>query len=215
MVVTTSRQPAHRPETIRTRLARFMPKAVAAGWSVAWTAANEHAAEIASEDELVAADHLGCFGAALAHAMAKADMAPSRLRLTAETQDAIDDTPQPITLEVRAQIPGPALDPSIVEGIARRTEASCPVWKGLASEGRLRIVAVLEDPTLQATAPASPAPGAELPKSSARRVAAPQVRMSAPTLGRPSLPTWLTPKMALVVVGVAVVALRAFLLFSS
>src|SRR5437764_12592172 len=84
MVVIASRQPGLRPETIRTRLARFMPSRVATGWSVAWSAGTEHADEFSGEHELRAAEHLGCYGSAVAHALAQAELAAERLRLTAE-----------------------------------------------------------------------------------------------------------------------------------
>jgi len=216
MVATASRQPGYRPETIRTRLARFMPKIATAGWSVAWSASNEHDAEIGSEDELAAAEHLGCFGAALSHAMAAAEIAPTRLRLAAEAKPAPEGAPQPITIEVHAQIPGAPLAPTIVESVARRTQVSCPVWAGLASEGRLRFVAVLED----ASAPAS-SQSAATPKSSDAQpaVAAIKAARVKPQLRLPSvnmaglmprsMPRWLTPRMALLVV-VAVAGFARF-----
>ena len=52
MVVIASHQAGARPETIRTRLARFMPRTTATGWSVAWSARTERADELGSEDDL-------------------------------------------------------------------------------------------------------------------------------------------------------------------
>jgi hypothetical protein len=72
-----------RPETIRTRLARFMPNRVSAGWSVTWSTLTERAEEIANDDEL-RAEHLGCYGSAVAHALGQAEIYPTRLRVTAE-----------------------------------------------------------------------------------------------------------------------------------
>jgi organic hydroperoxide reductase OsmC/OhrA len=203
MVVTASRQPTYRPETIRTRLARFLPRAAAAGWAVAWSAQTERSDEISSEEELAAADHLGCFGAALSHALAKADISASHLQLAAETPPSTDGSPQSITIEIRAQIAGPALDRSIIEGIARRADTSCPVWKGLATEGRVRFVAVLEEATAEAHH------GKTAPSSSARPQRAASGR-SMPSLslgGMPEIkmPKWLTPKMAILLVAAAVV----------
>src|ERR1051325_2147285 len=120
MVVTASRQPAYRPETIRTRLARFMPKAAAAAWAVAWSAQTERADEMNSEDELAAAEHIGCFGAALSHGLARAEINDSQLQLVADAAASIDGAPMPITIEIRAKIAGATVDHSIVEGIARR-----------------------------------------------------------------------------------------------
>jgi organic hydroperoxide reductase OsmC/OhrA len=172
MVVIASRQQGQRPETIRTRLARFMPIRAVAGWSVAWAANTDRAEEISSEDELAATEHLGCYGAAVAHALAAAEVAPVRVRVTAEALAATDDKPQPITLEVRAQIAGPALDPTIFESLVRRAEPACAVWQTLASADRLRIVALLDDPAAPegAAAPgarsaAKGAPAAPRPKS--------------------------------------------------
>ena len=80
MVVIAARQPGPRPETIRTRLARFMPTRITSGWSVAWSAGIEHAEDIADEHELQMAEHLGCYGAAVAHALAQAELTAERLR---------------------------------------------------------------------------------------------------------------------------------------
>lgn len=211
MLATASRQPGYRPETIRTRLARFMPKVATAGWSVAWSASHEHSAEIGSEDELSAAEHLGCFGAALSHAMAAAEIAPTRLRLAAEAKPAPEGLEQPITVEIRAHIPGAPLTPTIVENVARRTHVGCSVWTALASEGRLQFVAVLED----AAAPAPSQTAAPQSQPSAVKPARMQPRVSLPSVNvagllPKSMPTWLTPRMALLVV----VALGAFARFA-
>src|SRR5215831_8888487 len=120
MVVVTSRQMSPRPETIRTRLARFMPNRTATGWSVTWSTQIERADEINNEDELRAAEHLGCYSSAVAHALGQAEISPIRLRVSAEASAAADGSPQPITVEVRAQIPEPTLDQTILEAIARR-----------------------------------------------------------------------------------------------
>ena len=145
MAVITSRQPGLRPETIRTRLARFMPSRAAAGWSVTWSAGVEHADEITDEHELRAAEHLGCYGSAVAHALAQAELAPQRLRLTADATTS-PETGQPvITIEVRAGISGPAVDQAMFDAIIHRAEPSCPVLKGLTSEVTLRLVAVLDN----------------------------------------------------------------------
>src|SRR5919204_1765654 len=81
----TARQPGSRPETIRTRLARFMPARAGTGWSVTWTSQTDHRDEIADEEELRASEHLGCYGSAMTHALAQAGAAPTRLKLTVET----------------------------------------------------------------------------------------------------------------------------------
>ena len=204
MVATASRQPGYRPETIRTRLARFMPKVATAGWSVAWSASNEHADEIGSEDELAAAEHLGCFGAALSHAMAAAEIAPTRLRLAAEAKAAPEGAPQPITIAVHAQIPGAPLAPTIIEGVARRTQVSCAVWSALAGEGRLNFVAILEDGTAPAPSPSAP----PAPAHVTTPVRLPPINVAA--LLPKSMPRWITPRMALLLV----VALAGFARFA-
>jgi organic hydroperoxide reductase OsmC/OhrA len=193
MVLTASRQPAYRPETIRTRLARFMPRAAAAGWSVLWSAATERADEINSEEELAAAEHLGCFGAALSHALAKADIAASHLHLAADTPPSPDGSPQPITIEIHAQISGPALDRSIIEGIARRAETACPVWKGVAGEGRVQFVAVVED--VDAESVPGTAPAGRHQASTPRGKRLPSLNMGGlPVIG---MPQWLTPRLGI------------------
>src|SRR5260370_33086859 len=116
-----------RAGTIRTRLARFMPNRPSSGWSITWSAQTEHADEITNDDELRAAEHLGCYGAAVSHALAQAEISPLKLRVTAEAGAAASDgTPHPITVEIRVQIPGPMLDQTVVEAIARRVEPSSP-----------------------------------------------------------------------------------------
>jgi organic hydroperoxide reductase OsmC/OhrA len=159
MVVVTSRQTSPRPETIRTRLARFMPNKASSGWSITWSAQTEHADEIANDHELRAAEHLGCYGAAVSHALAQAEISPLKLRVTAEA--ASDGTQQPITVEIRLQIPGPMLDQTVIEAIARRVEPSCPVWRSLASEVGVKVIAILDEPAAaeaaQGQADAAPA----------------------------------------------------------
>jgi organic hydroperoxide reductase OsmC/OhrA len=210
MAVVTSRQTGLRPETIRTRLARFMPKAVATGWSIAWSSQTERPDEISDEHELRAAEHLGCYGAAVAHALAQAEVAAVRLRVTAEAVDASDDgTPQPITLEIRAQIPGPPLDQTIFEAIARRAEPGCPVWRSLAAEVGVRVIAIVDEPTpdeaslsqtestASSAAPATPARQSTVPPAMARSMQPRQFSMPALALPSLAIPKWLTPRMAI------------------
>jgi hypothetical protein len=144
MAVITSRQPGLRPETIRTRLARFMPSRAATGWSAAWSAGSDHAEEIADELELRTVEHLACYGTVVSHALAQAELAPRRLRITADCTTGDDDTPV-ITIEVRAQISGPALDQALFDAIIHRAEPTCPVLKGLASDATVRLIAILDD----------------------------------------------------------------------
>lgn len=152
MVVIASRQPGLRPETIRTRLARFMPTRAAAGWTVHWSARTEHAEEITDEHELQVAEHLGCYGSAVGHALAQAELTIQQLHLTADCQaDAAGA--QTITIEVRALLEGPPVDQAVFDAIVHRAEPSCPVLKGLASEVTVRLVAILEQPGSEPPAP--------------------------------------------------------------
>lgn len=210
MVVIASRQAGQRPETIRTRLARFMPRGAAPAWSVAWSAHAERADEIATEDQLTVAEHIGCFGSAVAHALARAEMAPTRLRVSAEAAAAMDSATQPFTVEVRATL-SHLQDAELFESIVRRAEPMCPVWKSLATEERVRIVAVIDN--------AVDAPPAVIagPEPAARPASPPPVAAPMPVVGRSRglsfqlgplpLPTWLTPRFAgLLGVAVAVFA---------
>jgi len=214
MVVVTSRQMGLRPETIRTRLARFMPNRASTGWSITWSTQTERPDEINNDDELRAAEHLGCYGAAVAHALGQAEIAPLKLRVTAEASAAAaDGSQQPITVEIRLQIPGPMLDQTIVEAIARRAEPACPVWRSLASEVGVKVIAILDEPTdpsdaAQPQPETTPAPRHAAPTgpTSSRGPSLPRLRMSAPARPRIGLPKWLTPRMAILMV----VALGAF-----
>src|SRR5919204_5567296 len=99
----TARQPGSRPETIRTRLARFMPARAGTGWSVTWTSQTDHRDEIADEEELRASEHLGCYGSAIAHTLGQAGAAPTRLRVTVETAATTHDSgTTSLVVEVRA-----------------------------------------------------------------------------------------------------------------
>jgi len=211
MVVIASRQAGQRPETIRTRLARFMPKGPAAGWSVAWSAHTERAEDMASEDELAAAEHLSCFGSAVAHSLARAEIAPTHLRISAEAAAAPDGVTQPFTVEVRATIPGLSIEPSVFEMLVRRADPSCPVWKSLATDDRMRLVAMLDD-TL-----GTPRPNAPVEQPAAKVDEPPPVAAPMPSVGRTlampvALPKWVTPRFA-GMVAVAVVVLAARVLF--
>jgi hypothetical protein len=163
MAVITSRHQGLRPETIRTRLARFMPSRAATGWTVAWSAGYEHAEEIFDELELRTAEHLGCWGNTVAHALAQAELAPRRLRLSAEATNGDGDMPT-ITIEVRAHITGEDVDQPMFDAIIQRAEPSCPVLRGLATEANLKVVAILDEslanPVVQ-DAEASEAPAAQ------------------------------------------------------
>src|SRR5919199_6804457 len=102
-----ARQPGPRPETIRTRLARFMPARAGTGWSVTWSSHTEHRDEIGDEEELRASEHLGCYGSAIAHALGQAGAAPTRLKVTVETAATPEATETTsLVVVVRAQIPG-------------------------------------------------------------------------------------------------------------
>jgi organic hydroperoxide reductase OsmC/OhrA len=219
MVVIASRQTGARPETIRTRLARFMPSPAAAGWTIAWAAHTEQPAEIGSQDELAAAEHLGCYGAAVTHALAQAEVAPVRLRVTAEALASSNENTQPITIEVRAQIAGAPLDQDIFEGIVRRADPACAVWQKLASEHKMQVVAVLEDPTaadaIDVTASVS-GPVARKATPASRAQSGPGFARVSQTghigwtsvlkMVRPALPAWIKPRTA----GMFVVALGVF-----
>lgn len=246
MAVITSRHPGLRPETIRTRLARFMPSRAATGWTVAWSSAYEHADEIFDEFELRTAEHLGCWGNTVAHALAQAELAPKRLRLSAEATDGDGGMPT-ITIEVRADIPGDEIDQPMFDAIIQRAEPSCPVLRGLATEATLKVVAILDDslsapvavvaeasaaPAAQQATPkpasgtstvrtetaassatsastsTTAAPAAEAPKKSVKRmpVTVPTVMLRTlkmPSMSFPSvmsIPRWLTPRMAVLLV---------------
>ncbi len=176
MAVITSRQPGLRPETIRTRLARFMPSRTSSGWSVSWSAHNEHADDIADEHELQAAEHLGCYGVAVAHSLAQAELTPQRLRVNADST-INDDGMTVMTIEVRAQIIGPAVDQDLFDAIIRRAEPSCPVIKGLATQVSVRLIAILDD-TL--AAPAAPAANSKAAATTPpdKNAAAPKAKMA-------------------------------------
>jgi organic hydroperoxide reductase OsmC/OhrA len=206
MVVVSSRQTGERPETIRTRIARFMPNRASTGWSISWSAQTERADDIANDDELRAAEHLGCYGAAVAHALGQAEISPLKLLMTAEAGAAPDGARLPITVEIRVQLPRPMLDQTVVEAIARRAEPSCPVWRSLASELGVNVIAVLDEP------PAAEAVPGQAPATPAARQAAPPTQAPArPALpklspisgGRLAFPKWLTPRMA-ILIGLAV-----------
>jgi hypothetical protein len=206
MVVIASRQPNHRPETIRTRLARFMPSRAATGWSISWSAQTDCPEEIVDDLELRVAEHVGCYGAAVTHALAQAEVAPLRLRVTAETSTS-DTGIQTVTMEVRALVPG--LDQSVMEAIVRRAETACPVWRGLSAEVNLRPIAILEDPSAadSAPAPARPAAPATAEVNPARpRPTEAHAPAGAAMLARIALPRWLSPRMAVLML----IAIGAF-----
>ena len=211
MAVIATRQPGLRPETIRTRLARFTPnKAAASGWSVSWSGHTDCPEEITDDDELRAAEHIGCFGTAVAHALAQAGVAPLRLRVTAETSANPQTGERSITLEVRAHLPG--VDQSVLEAIARRAEPTCPVWKGLASEVDMRLVAILDDLAQpEPTPPTAPAAVSREPATAVGpdRPAATQTPTTSPEAASSSaagqsgqarsgpLPAWLSPRLVI------------------
>jgi organic hydroperoxide reductase OsmC/OhrA len=199
MAVIASRQPGVRPETIRTRLARFMPTRAAAGWTVGWSTQTERPEEIADDDQLRAAEHLGCYGAAVAHALAQAEIAPLKLRVTAEADVDSRTDEQTITLEVRAQCPG--IDQTVLEAIARRAEPTCGVWKGLMAENAVRVIGILEepgagDPSVAVGESAAGKGGASAAKGSREQVGKPGASQAPAPLKKFTLPKWLTMRLA-------------------
>jgi hypothetical protein len=160
MVVATSQQTGSRPETIRTRLARFMPNRAAAGWSVSWSAEAPRPEDIGDEYQLRAADHLGCFGVALSHALARSNVAATRLAITAQASPSTEDSPKPIVVEVRAQIPGVPLDQNILETVLRHVESPCPSWRSIVEDLGVTVIGILEEPASAENAQADTAASA-------------------------------------------------------
>jgi organic hydroperoxide reductase OsmC/OhrA len=223
----TARQPGLRPETIRTRLARFMPSRTAGGWSVTWTGHTEHREELNDEDEVRASEHVGCYGAALAHTLGQAGAAPNRLRVAVERTNGTDGETPTLIVEIRAQIPG--MDQAVFESVARRAQSACPVWASLATELEMRLVAVLEDESVapvptEHTSDAKRDNKAQMAAASTnatKPAQAPSKAESAPRLPKPafaaraiapSRPSWLSPKMGLAAVGMVILALRVGLM---
>jgi organic hydroperoxide reductase OsmC/OhrA len=195
-----------------------MPARSGAGWSVTWTSHTEHRDEIADEEELRASEHLGCYGSAIAHTLGQAGAAPIRLRVTVETAAATHDSDTTsLVVEVRAQIPG--MDQAIFESVARRVEPTCPVWKALAAEVGMRVVAILEDPqavpseapasVTRASAPSRPAPAQPIPSGPRPGLGSLMGLMPSGRLA------WLSPKMGLALVGMLVVGVRVFTMMAS
>jgi hypothetical protein len=91
-------------------------------------------------------------------------------------------------------------DQSIVEAIARRVEPSCPVWRSLASEVGVKVIAILDEPAAAEAAPgqADPAPAPRHSPTQTRQASGRPAlpRLSLASLGRLALPKWLTPRMA-------------------
>ena len=144
----------------------------------------------------------------MAHALAQANVPATRLAVTAQAVASAETTPQPIVVEVRAEIPGIPQDQSILESILRRVEVPCATWKALAAEVGVRVTGVLEDATAReaAVAHTDAAPAAQQPQPSA----APR-----PAKGRwrpqlPHVPQWLTLRLGVLLVamvsGVAALA---------
>lgn len=210
MVVTASRQPGARPETIRTRLARFMPRAGAGAWSVAWSAQTERADELTSEEELNVSEHVGCFGAAVAHALSASDICATRLQVTATATPtaSVDGTSQPITVEVRATIAGPTVSSMLFESIIRRAAPTCAVWSAVVKTPGIRVNAVMEDGAAAQTPAKTPQPAVRQVASSGSKLAnppsAPRPRMSMPAIGSFAAPAWLTPKLAIIMSGASI-----------
>ncbi len=189
MVATAARQPGHRPETIRTRLARFIPRGAAAAWSAGWLSQTERAAEASSDDELNVAEHFGCYAAAISHALAKAEMAPARLRLHADAKEAPDASLQVITLEVHAAIVHSEIDVNLFDTLVRRAEPTCPVWKELIAAGRLRVIPLVDDAPVEHAAPS-------LVPTSSERAATQSWTVSRQI----NIPAWLSRRAAVLVV---------------
>ena len=210
MVVTASRQPGARPESIRTRLARFMPRAGGGAWSVAWSAQTERADELTSEEELTVSEHVGCFGAAVAHALSASEIAAIRLRVTATATPtaSVDGTAQPINVEVCATIAGPMVSSSLLEGIVRRAAPSCAAWTALVKSQGMRVKAVVEHGAGAQTPANPPQPAVRQVVSSASKAASlpsvPRPRMNMPPIASLAVPAWLTPKLAIILSGVSI-----------
>jgi organic hydroperoxide reductase OsmC/OhrA len=186
-----------------------MPDKAGTAWSLTWTSHTEHRDEIADEEELRASEHLSCYGSAIAHTLAKAGAAPTRLKVSVETAPTPETETTTLVVEVRAQIPG--VDQAILDTVARRVEPACPVWKALASEVSMRLVCVLEEPQAATPKPESPAPQPQTPPA---MLAASRRRPGFAGLLR-SRPAWLTPRIGVAMLGILVVGARAVVTFGS
>jgi organic hydroperoxide reductase OsmC/OhrA len=182
----TARRPGIRPETIRTRLARFMPRgADEQPWTVVWAAHTDRRDELSGSEELRAGDHLGCYGSDLSHAMAQEGLAPRRTRLSATWDPGKYNEAPTITIEVRCVLPG--IDQAVFEAVVREVEPGCPVWNSLAGEVAVKVEAVLD--VEPAPAPAAPAVVLTETAAAPSEAAAPiTVEVTAST-ERPSMPT--------------------------
>jgi osmotically inducible protein OsmC len=188
-----------------------MPAKAGTAWSLSWTSHTEHRDEIADEEELRASEHLGCYGTAIAHTLAKAGAAPTRLQLRVETAPTPETEATSLVVEVRAQIPG--VDQAILETVVRRVEPACPVWKALASEVNMRVVPILEEPEAANPKPEAAAPAPQ-PQTPPAMLAASQRRPGFAGFSS-TRPAWLTPKMGLALLGILVVGARAMAMFGS
>lgn len=186
-----------------------MPAKAGTDWSVTWTSQTEHRDEIADEEELRASEHLGCYGSAIAHTLAKAGAAPTRLKLSVETAPTAESETTTLVVQVRAQIPG--IDQAILDTVVRRVEPACPVWKSLASEVNMRLVPILEEPQAASPKPESQAPQPQTPPA----MLAASRRRSGLSGWLEARPAWLTPKIGIGMFGILVVGARALTLFSS
>ena len=186
-----------------------MPAKAGTGWSVTWTSETEHRDEIADEEELRASEHLGCYGAAIAHMLGQAGAAPSRLKLSVDTAPTPETETTTLVIQVRAQIRG--VDHSLFETVVRRVEPACPVWRALAAEVNVRLVPVLEEPGTPSAKQDSPAPPPQTPPA---MLAVGQRRSGVEGLVS-ARPAWLTPRIGLAMLGLLVVGARAVTMFGS
>jgi osmotically inducible protein OsmC len=140
---------------------------------VAWTSRTERADVDPTPDEPHAAEHITCYGAALAHALVQAGTPPVALEATASLAPArAAGGSLAVDLEVRGQVPG--LDQAGFEQFARAVEPGCAAWNALAGSHAIRVNATLQETAdeqsgpLQAdpppVRPAAPGPSRPQPK---------------------------------------------------
>ncbi len=113
---------------------------------ISWSTRSEGHGGQTSPEELLAAAHASCFSMALSNALARADMPPDHVHVSATVSfEKVDDkwTVTKSELDVVGTVPG--IDEAAFEAAAASAKDNCPISRALAGNVELSVTATLED----------------------------------------------------------------------
>lgn len=168
-------------EDLATRLARFTTTgSSASAWSATWASRTQRGEGEPTPVEAQLADHLACYGAAVAHALAREPAPPMALELSAAfiLGFTADGTTAVKAVELSVSGEGAGLNGVAFEEAVHRVSPDCEVWQAARRATEVRIRAALVPPAVPGAASRQASPAGDSPTDlPTRQAVAPASRM--------------------------------------